>query len=167
MVAHQTSKAGEIALFAATEGFSVGVAESLTGGSLATELAKAPDASDWFVGGVVAYQRSVKETLLGVTARHQVSAQCAAQMAAGAHTLLGADLTLAATGVGGPDPADEQPAGTVFIAAQYGEHLLVDELHISGAPEVVIASTVALAVDLALEAIRAEVAASEVEPHPA
>ena len=44
----------------------VAVAESLTGGMLASKLAAAPGASKWFRGAVVAYVSDVEHQLLGV-----------------------------------------------------------------------------------------------------
>jgi nicotinamide-nucleotide amidase len=93
----------------------VGCAESLTGGELAGLLSSTPGASATFVGGVVAYATGVKRTLLGVTAEQVVSAECAAQMAAGVRDLLGVDWALSTTGVAGPDLQEGLPPGTVYV----------------------------------------------------
>src|SRR4051794_9540491 len=156
MNSRQDTRASTIALYALSENFTVGVAESLTGGGLAMALAKAPNASEWFKGGVVAYQRSVKDELLGVSAEQVVSARCAKEMAAGAQRVLGADLTLSATGIAGPDPVDDQSPGTVFIAAQYGDREAVAELHVSGSPEIVCVDTISSVIDLGLALVLAD-----------
>jgi PncC family amidohydrolase len=148
--------ASEIALRAVAARFSVGVAESLTGGGLAVALAGAPGASEWFKGAVVAYQSGVKHDVLGVTSEHVVSAQCATEMANGAKDVLGADLTMATTGVAGPGRLEDQPPGTVFIAAQFGGEESVRELHLSGPPDVVVADTITCVIDLALDLVKAE-----------
>lgn len=92
------------------------VAESLTGGMLASRFAEAPGSSDWFRGGVVAYSRHVKHDVLGVPPGPVVSPEAAAAMAAGVAELTGADVALAVTGVGGPGEQDGQTPGTVWVA---------------------------------------------------
>src|SRR3954469_11339987 len=97
-------------------GETVGCAESLTGGELASQLSRTPGASATFAGGLVTYATSLKRRLLGVTASEVVSAECAVQMATGARELLDVDWALSTTGVAGPDLQEGQPAGTVFVA---------------------------------------------------
>ena len=102
-------------------GQTVAVAESLTGGLLAAALVEVPGASAAFRGGVVAYAPDLKTTLLGVPAalldRHgAVHPEVATAMADGVRARLNATFGLATTGVAGPDTADGQPVGTVFIA---------------------------------------------------
>ncbi len=103
----------------------VAVAESLTGGLLAATLTGIPGASAAFRGAVVAYATELKATILGVPAdllaRHgAVHPDVAAEMAAGVRRKLGATVGAATTGVAGPDPADGQPVGTVYIAVSIG-----------------------------------------------
>lgn len=93
----------------------VGCAESLTGGELATCLSATPGASATFVGGVVSYATEVKRKLLGVTAERVVSPDCAIQMATGVQILLGVDWALSTTGVAGPEAQEEQAVGTVYV----------------------------------------------------
>jgi nicotinamide-nucleotide amidase len=92
------------------------VAESLTGGLVASRLVDVPGASDWFRGGVVSYASDVKYSVLGVPDGPVVSAPAAAAMATGVRDLLGADVGLGVTGVAGPDSQEDQPPGTVFMA---------------------------------------------------
>ena len=94
----------------------VAVAESLTGGLLCSRFARRKGAGDWFRGGVVAYSRSTKERLLGIGDAPVVSESAACSMAQSVARLLSADLAVAVTGVGGPDPEDGIPPGTVWIA---------------------------------------------------
>ena len=96
-------------------GETVGCAESLTGGELAATLSGPAGSSATFVGAVVSYATEVKRNLLGVTADHVVSAECAVQMAVGARDLLGVDWALSTTGVAGPDRQEDQPVGTVHL----------------------------------------------------
>lgn len=121
---------------------SVAVAESLTGGKLACHLAAAPGAGGWFRGGVVAYASEVKHAVLGVPDVPVVSEACAAAMAAGAARVLGADVAVAVTGVGGPDEQEGQPPGTVCFGASTGEHSRTDRLQLDGEPAEVLDQTV-------------------------
>ena len=125
-------------LQSATErGVTLAIAESLTGGQVASSLVEVPGASRVLVGAVVAYATRIKAQVLGVDAAHLeltglVDRDVALQMAHGVRRLLGADLGLATTGVAGPGPADGHPAGTVHVAvvAPWGQRHR--ELHLSG-----------------------------------
>ena len=72
-------------------------------------------------GGIVAYMTEVKRRVLGVTAEHVVSTECAQQLAASARQLFGADVGLGVTGVAGPEEQEGQPAGTVFFGLAVGD----------------------------------------------
>ncbi len=109
-------------------GATLAVAESLTGGLIASRLVNVAGASKWFRGGVVSYASEVKFDVLGVTRGPVVSASAAEEMAAGVRRVLGADVGLSVTGVAGPEEQDGQPAGTVFIGVAVDdsvEHVLV------------------------------------------
>ena len=101
----------------------VAVAESCSGGRVASLLTANPGASAWFAGGVVAYQNSVKSDLLDVPAamieaQGVVSEQVAIAMAQGVMQALNADVAIASTGVAGPGPSVEGVAqGAVWLAA--------------------------------------------------
>ena len=106
-----------------TRGESLAVAESLTGGALASAIVDVPGASKVFRGAVVAYQLPVKTSLLSVPAamleeHGAVSAPVAEAMATGAQRALEATWAVAATGVAGPDPDPQTglEAGTVVIS---------------------------------------------------
>ena len=113
-------------------GWTLGLAESVTGGLLASRCVNVPGASNWFRGGVVSYASDVKFDVLGVTPGPVVSAAAALEMARGARRVLGADVALALTGVAGPTEQEGQAVGTVFVAVVTpdGEH--VDELKMPG-----------------------------------
>jgi len=96
-------------------GWTLGVAESLTGGLVGARLADPPGASDVFRGSIASYATDVKRSVLGVTTEHVVSADAAEQMAEGARRVLGADVGVACTGVAGPATQDGQPVGTVWF----------------------------------------------------
>ena len=113
-------------------GLSLGVAESLTGGLIASRLVGIPGASAWFRGGIVSYASEVKFDLLKVPRGPVVSAETAEAMATGVRALLGADIGLSVTGVAGPDEQDGQPPGTVFVGLAMGNQLEHAALRLPG-----------------------------------
>jgi len=96
-------------------GWSLGLAESLTGGLVSSRLVAQAGASRWFRGAVVSYASEVKHRLLGVPDGPVVSEEAAMAMATGAVDVLGAEVGLSLTGVAGPEPADGHSPGTVFV----------------------------------------------------
>lgn len=115
------SAARDLLAACAARGWTLGVAESLTGGLVVAELVAVPGASAVLRGGVVAYATDLKASLLGVdadllAARGAVDPDVAARMADGVRRATGADVGLATTGVAGPDPQDGHPPGLVYVA---------------------------------------------------
>ncbi len=102
-------------------GLTLGLAESVTGGLVASRLVATPGTSDVLKGSIVAYMTDVKRSLLGVDAEHIVSEAAARQLAGAARELLRADVGLGVTGVAGPEEQDGQPAGTVFFGLAVGD----------------------------------------------
>jgi nicotinamide-nucleotide amidase len=129
-------------------GLAVAVAESLTGGLLASRFSRAEGASTWFRGGIVAYGSDVKHELLGVRPGPVVSRDAALDMAQGARRLLGADVAVAVTGVGGPEPEDDLPPGTVWIAVVAGDREQAELHRFDGDPLEVCVATCDAAVAL-------------------
>ena len=103
------------------EGLTLATAESCTGGLVGAMVTAIPGSSDAFLGAVVAYADDVKRSALGVRAetlaRHgAVSAEAAAEMAAGARRALGADVAVSVTGVAGPGGGSAaKPVGLVYV----------------------------------------------------
>ena len=145
--------ARRIAELAQAKGLTVGCAESLTSGAIAIAIGAAPEASEWFRGGVVAYSEAVKRGALGVNARKLTSATCARQMAGGAAAVLMAGAAVAVTGVGGPGPTDGEPAGTVFIAATVRGRMIDRHLVFDGDPAEVVHATAGAALELLAQAL--------------
>ncbi len=96
-------------------GWTLGVAESLTGGLIGARIVNVEGASDTFRGTIGSYATDVKRSLLGVTAESVVSEQAAKEMAEAAQRVLGADVGISATGVAGPTEQDGVAVGTVYF----------------------------------------------------
>jgi nicotinamide-nucleotide amidase len=96
-------------------------AESCTGGWIGKVLTDVPGSSRWYLGGVISYSNTLKQSLLGVLpstlARHgAVSGETAREMAIGALETLGGHIAIAVTGIAGPDGAQpDKPVGTVWF----------------------------------------------------
>jgi nicotinamide-nucleotide amidase len=103
-------------------GNSLAVAESCTGGELASRITDVPGSSEVFLGGYITYSNEQKAADLGVSRtllreHGAVSAKVAAAMVRGAAKRTGADYALATTGIAGPGGgSEEKPVGTVYIA---------------------------------------------------
>jgi nicotinamide-nucleotide amidase len=97
-------------------GSTIGTAESLTGGLIASRLTDVPGASDVVRGAIVAYASEVKFDVLGLPEGPVVTEAAARAMAEGACRVLGCDVSLAVTGVAGPASQEDLALGTVHFA---------------------------------------------------
>ena len=147
------SHSDEIGRRARARSVSVAAAESLTSGAIASALGRGEEASAGFAGGVVAYAERVKRELLGVSAASVLSPQCARELAAGVARLLDADVAVAVTGVGGPDPEEGLPPGTVFAAVCVGDQVTDAAWRFEGDPSAVVEQTVLAALGLVRAAL--------------
>ena len=119
----------------------VAVAESCTGGLVASRITDVSGASEYMLGGVVAYANEVKQRLLGVPgevlAEHgAVSEPTARAMAAGVRELYGADYGVATTGIAGPTGGTEdKPVGLVYVAVADADGVICSEMNWPGTRE--------------------------------
>ena len=113
-------------------GYTLAVAESCTGGAIASKFTAQAGASAYFLCGVVAYANEAKVSILGVDAADierygAVSEQVARQMAEGVKRVSGSDYAIATTGIAGPSGGSEQKTvGTVWIAVATPRRTIVE-----------------------------------------
>jgi len=116
--------------------WTIGTAESATGGLVAGRITAVPGSSAHFVGGIVAYSAEAKQRTLDVPAKlieehGLVSESVAIAMAEGGAARLGADVVVAVTGSAGPDALEQKP-GTMVIAVRTPEETVARTLYMPG-----------------------------------
>ena len=154
-----TTLVDRIAELAQERGARVAVAESLTAGQISAQLGQGSGAADWYRGAVIAYDEEVKFTVLGVTRGPVVTDLCAREMAEGVRRLLQADLALGITGVGGPGPEEDRPAGTVHLAVATDSGTTSQEARLPGDPGEVVAAATRMALEELVSALEHDPAA--------
>ena len=133
---------------------SLAIAESCTGGKIASRLTQIPGASSYFKGGMVAYATEVKVNLLGVSKGlidnfSVVSAPVAEAMAVGVRERFGSTIGVSTTGNSGPSKGDsDADLGTVFIAVSSVSGVVSYELHLGKHRERVVEKAVNKAMEL-------------------
>ena len=98
-----------------SRGWTLGLAESVTGGLVGARLTGIPGSSAVFRGSIVSYGADVKRRLLDVSDGPVISESAALEMAHGTRRALETDVGLGLTGVAGPGDHDGVPAGTLCI----------------------------------------------------
>jgi len=114
------------------------LAESCTGGMLGQRITSHAGSSEYFDGSLVTYSNQMKQNLLGISPEMinlygAVSAECAEAMAKGVICTTGCDVSVAITGIAGPEGGTvEKPVGLVFIAIASQLRVQVHRLHFLG-----------------------------------
>ena len=140
-------------------GYSFAAAESCTGGLLTARLVNVPGVSEILKQSYVTYSNKAKHKTLGIPKviikKHgAVSEKVAAEMAKGAANSAGADVSIAVTGIAGPEGGTpEKPVGTVFIGCYVKGNVTVKEYHFDGNREKVRESSVVYAMTQLRECI--------------
>ncbi len=102
--------------------WTLGIAESCTGGAVSARITSVPGSSAYFQGSVVSYSNDVKVSQLGVSPDTlatvgAVSEETIRQMAEGVRKALKTDVGIATSGIAGPDGGTpDKPVGTIWIA---------------------------------------------------
>ena len=106
-----------------SKGHTLATAESCTGGMIGAVLTAIPGSSHWFKGGIIAYDNTIKHSLLDVSEKvleeyGAVSTQTASDMARGVKKKMNTTCSIAVTGIAGPDGgSNEKPVGLVHLCA--------------------------------------------------
>ncbi len=114
------------------------LAESCTGGLIASMITDVPGSSEYFLASLVTYDDRAKVSLLGVRedtlkANGAVSEATAREMASGARRATGADVGLSATGIAGPGGATPvKPVGLVHFALDVRGEVTADKVIFQG-----------------------------------
>ncbi len=145
----------------AARGQTLAVAESLTGGLLASTLVDVPGASRVLRGGLVVYSTDLKASLGGVPQalldeRGPVDPDVAVALAHGVRDRCDADWGIATTGVAGPEPHNGAPVGTVYVAVAGPLRSEVRKATLDGDRAAVRAGAVAAALDLLVDCLTAK-----------
>jgi nicotinamide-nucleotide amidase len=143
----------EIGKLLATKNATLSLAESCTGGLIASRFTANPGASSYFVGGMVTYATQSKEALLGIdmtfiTKYGVVSEAVAKEMADKVKQKFSSEYSISVTGVAGPTKGDsKQEVGTVYIGVSSPEETKVHKFNFGNHRE----KTTRKAVNKALE----------------
>jgi nicotinamide-nucleotide amidase len=119
-------------------GWTLGTAESCTGGGIGQRITELSGISDVFAGGVVTYSNAMKQTLLGVPehtleVHGAVSAETASAMLQGLSERLGVEAGIAVTGIAGPGGGSpDKPVGLVYIGTIVDGDIQVERQQFSG-----------------------------------
>ncbi|PYH00190.1 damage-inducible protein CinA [Arthrobacter stackebrandtii] len=150
----------ELVSAAVAANITVATAESLTGGMVAATLVQVPGSSAMLQGGIIAYQNSLKETLLGVPAwlleaRGAVDPEVACAMALGACAAAGSRVGISTTGVAGPEPHQGKEVGHVYIGVALDGEAQSYEYHFAGDREMIRVAATQEAISLLEQVIKA------------
>ncbi len=114
------------------------LAESCTGGLVASKITSISGSSDIFKGSIVTYSNHIKNKCLNVSEasleKHgAVSKEVVSAMMLGAKDMFEADYVLALSGVAGPNGGSkEKPLGMVVIGLFYEDKEIINDYYFKG-----------------------------------
>ena len=135
------------------------VCESCTGGMLGSIVTSIPGSSRYFLGGIIAYDNSIKHDVVGVPLstieeRGTVSAEVAEKMAWGTRVRLNSDICISITGIAGPGGGGEdKPVGLVFICIAKQDVYRTRRYRFTGKRRTIRESACEAALELLIEAL--------------
>ncbi len=141
------------------KGWKISVAESCTGGRIASRLTRVAGSSRYFESACITYSNNSKERLLSVShalleKKGAVSAEIARAMAEGIRKKEAVDLALSVTGIAGPGGgSQEKPVGLVYIALSDLKQTTVTEHHFQGNREQIQAKATQTALEIIKQAL--------------
>ena len=153
------NKVMELAELFLSKGLTLSLAESCTGGRVASMITDLPGASAFFKGSAVVYSNEAKQEQLNVSAETikeygAVSIDTAIEMARGARVAFGSNIAASSTGIAGPDGGTEaKPVGTVFIAVADGGGGKCRELRLNGTRDEIRNKTAKAVIDILIDVV--------------
>jgi len=141
------------------KGLRLSLAESCTGGMIASEITTLSGSSAFFLGSAVTYSNESKENILGVSHSSliefgAVSEAVAKEMALGSLRAYGSDIAGSVTGIAGPDGGTlQKPVGTVWMAVTDGKRTIAYENHFEGSRKDIREQTVRVLIERLIEFI--------------
>lgn len=143
-----------------SRGLTLSLAESCTGGSIASIITDIPGSSAYFMGSAVTYSNEAKTSILGVSSDTlmefgAVSRETAVEMALGASKVFDSDIAASVTGIAGPDGgSDEKPVGTVWMTVTDGSRCVSLVSHFDGDRSEIRSQSVDTLIDLIIDFVR-------------
>ena len=142
----------------------IAVIESVTGGAIGRKLVEMPGASNYFLGGVMAYSPKLKIQYGLVSPKTMskhgiVSSTVTEEMAKGIKKVTNADITIASNGIAGPqnDTYSIEQSGTIFLSWNFHDNIIrTKRFKIEGGRNEVIDKTVFIALSLCLKFLKIE-----------
>lgn len=141
------------------KGHTLSLAESCTGGAIASQITANAGASAYFKGGIVPYETQLKSTILGIDPQliakyNVVSIQVAEAMAKHSKELFSSEYSIATTGIAGPSRGDGgDEVGTVCIAIGTPTRIISEKFNFGKARERIITKTTNKALEMLLKEI--------------
>jgi nicotinamide-nucleotide amidase len=157
MAASDLALAEEVRALFMERGLRLSVAESVTGGRIASLLTSAPGASGYLHSSVVCYSPKSKQSYLGLDPSllpDLISEETASALARGALEATGADVALSATGNAGPVAMEEKPVGLVCVGVAMKERISVRMLELKGSREEIQSAAAREALEFMLDEMR-------------
>jgi len=132
------SLAKQVGQFLLEKGWKLVIAESCTGGGLGEQITSISGSSKWFDRGFITYSNQAKIEMLGVSPQTleengAVSEETVLEMAAGALKQSSAQLSIAISGIAGPDGGTpDKPVGTVWIGWATAKNVRAEKYLLNG-----------------------------------
>ncbi|MBN1604094.1 MAG: CinA family protein [Chitinispirillaceae bacterium] len=142
--------------------WTVSTAESCTGGLIGAAFTDIAGSSNYYYGGVIAYDNSIKKALIDVPSETldkygAVSNQTALAMVNGVRNRTGTDCAISTTGIAGPGGGTEiKPVGLVYIGITVRDNVKTFKFEFNGSREEIRRQTVAKALECLLETLSAQ-----------
>ena len=140
--------------------------ESCTGGYFSEQITSISGASQYFLGGVVAYNNHIKETILGISKQRieefgVISGEIASDLAVRGAQVFHADICVSFTGNAGPGVLENKPVGLIYVAVYFRNRVYTNKLELSGDRNMNRKSAVRFAANIVVRILQKSITKSE------